>query len=126
MASAMHHLLGAFLRVRAVSRLGGKMGKCVGPSAEGCSAWQTAWATETAKTPPPHAAHKRQKWVRVPTRDVLISYQRRFGRGRGRGTGSLITCPVVSVESGVNAALDVLTRSTNSDVVRRVGSLANA
>ena len=57
---------------------------------------------------------------------TLISYQRRFGRGRGRGTGSLITCPVVSAGSGVNAAPDVLTRSTNSDVVRRVGSLANA
>ena len=25
---------------------------------------------------------------------MLIFYQRRFGRGRGRGTGSLITCPV--------------------------------
>jgi len=31
------------------------------------------------------------------------------------GTGSLITCPDVSAGSGVNAAPDVLTRSTNSD-----------
>jgi hypothetical protein len=47
--------------------------------------------------------------------------QRRFGRGRGRGTGSLITCPDVSSGSWVNAAPDVLTRSTNSDVARWVG-----
>ena len=122
----MQHLLGAFLRVRAVSRLGGQDGKVRGPVCRTLFGLTDGLGDRNSKNAPPHAAHKRQKWVRVPTREVLISYQRRFGRGRGKGTGSLITCPVVSAGSGVNAAPDVLTRSTNSDVVRRVGSLANA
>jgi hypothetical protein len=57
----------------------------------------------------------------APKWDVLIFFQRCVGRGRGRGTGSLITRPVVSVGSGVDAASDVRTRSSNSDVARRVG-----